>query len=127
MKLNTHPHTAYILTLTQAAGDMGTPRCQGGCGLLKPDPHPTALQSLFGPLQQWPSPGRGTHRPDYLLFLHRQPPSPCSRSRVASLAKEAAMSGALGRYHPGWGGCWGQPVGGSWMCSALLPVSGGSM
>lgn len=34
------------------------------------------------------------------------------------------MPGALGR-HPGWDGCWGQPEGGTWMRSALVPIGSG--
>lgn len=47
MKLNGHPHAAHIPTLTPAAGDTGIQR--GGCGFLKPDPHPQLCKASLVP------------------------------------------------------------------------------
>lgn len=59
MKLSTHPHTAHILTLTPAAGDTMGLRAPGRLWAPEVRPAPAALQSLFAPHQQWPSPRRG--------------------------------------------------------------------
>lgn len=128
MKLIKTSHVARILTLIPAARDAGTlwgSGHRGGCGL-HPDPHPQ-LCKASAPHQRWPSPSQGPMGLSVPSSSPPQPPSPSSRCLVASPAKEAAMPGAWGRCHPGWGRCWGQPMGGTWTCSALLPVSAGSM
>lgn len=49
MELNTHGHSAHILTPTPAAGDTAGLRALGACGLLKPDPHPPLCKASLPP------------------------------------------------------------------------------